>query len=162
MQRRTFDAYVQAHDEDFRAFAEFLGDLGEDGYHEAYVGIVERKVHAKKFASVSSLVRHVTKLRFIDLKRIEAKRGVTMPLEEVEEAIEYQTELIADVRLAIGKLSLEHQNLIKAVFYDGETLREVAKRTDQSYYRVFTEFEIAKSCLRESLADYAPKVYRIK
>lgn len=67
-----------------------------------------------------------------------------------------QTELKNDVRKAIGTLSQYHQGLIYAYYWEGLTYKELAKRTGGGYFRIFTELEIAKSCLRTELSDYKP------
>lgn len=66
----------------------------------------------------------------------------------------YPIDVVYDVQTAIGTLSAYHQSLVHAHFYDGETLREIASRIGETFYRVFTEMEIAKACLRTQLEAY--------
>lgn len=71
-----------------------------------------------------------------------------------EGTVEYPSDIIRDVQLAIGTLSAYHQNLVHAYFYEEHTVREIAKKTGETFYRVFTELEIAKACLRSQLEIY--------
>lgn len=71
-----------------------------------------------------------------------------------EGSVDYPIELVRDVQKAVGTLSAYHQNLVYAHYYDGETLREIAARIGETFYRVFTEMEIARACLRTQLESY--------
>ncbi len=165
MDRRVFDRYVTAEFPEVRKYAEKKSaDDGNDILHDGFVSLYGNKTYVKvKSNGNSEDVRKliVTAFNFAFQHSFEAGgryKNQSVNLEEAENVEEeYNIELIADVRNAIGKLSLEHQNLIKAHFYDGSSLREIASNTGETTYRIFTELEIAKAYLRTFLADYRPR-----
>jgi DNA-directed RNA polymerase specialized sigma24 family protein len=67
---------------------------------------------------------------------------------------EYPTDIVHDVQAAIGTLSAYHQHIVYAHYYEGKVIREIARDIGETFYRVFTELEIAKACLRTELAAY--------
>lgn len=147
------------------------GEEGLDALHDALLSIYENKAHRSikakdkkgKKVNVQSFLKRAIYLTLLNRSGVyNSYYGRAAQMTEQEESIDEQTELKADVRLAVGKLSLEQQLLVKAVYWDGDTLREIATRTKRSFYSVFTELEIAKACLRETLKAYAPRVYRVK
>lgn len=143
-----------------------FGDRAEDALHDALLGVYANKAYKRvpKGNKVKPFLKRAIMYGLgLQGKKYSRHEGRTVALaDEQEQEILEKTELQTDVRVAVGKLSLEQQLIVKAIFWDGDTLREVAARTGQTVYRVFTEFEIAKACLRESLKDYAPRVYRVK
>lgn len=144
-----------------------FGDRAEDALHDAILTMYDNRAYKRVAAKGNKLKPFLKRVIMYGLghqgRSYARNEGRTVPLaDEQEQEILEKTELQTDVRVAVGKLSLEQQLIIKAIFWDGDTLREVAARTGQTVYRVFTEFEIAKACLRESLKDYAPRVYRVK
>lgn len=166
MIKRTFDDYVKTlYPVLCKYYVAKYGERAQDALHDALLGIYENKAYARVVAKGSYIKPFLKRAIMFGLgnqgSKYKNNEGRTVALDE-EQEIHDKSELQTDVRIAIGKLSLEHQNLVKAIFYDGETLREVALKTGQTVYHVFSEFEIAKACLRESLKDYAPVAYRIK
>lgn len=167
MLKGTFDEHVIAlYPQLMKYYVVRFGDRAEDALHDALLGVYANKAYKRvpKGNKVKPFLKRVIMYGLGHQGRSYARNeGKTVPLaDEVEQELHDKTELETDVRVAVGKLSLEQQLIVKAIFWDGGTLREIAARTGQTVYRVFTEFEIAKACLRESLKDYAPRVYRVK
>lgn len=166
MFKATFDrAIEEMYLELQKGFVARYGERAHDALHTALLSLYDNKAYRRvnlKGGKLKTFIKRAIMLTLGHQGRDYANfEGRTVELDE-EQGIVPLAELITDVRVAIGKLSLEHQALVKAIFYDGATLREIASSSSQTYYHVFSEFEIAKACLRESLKDYAPRAYRIK
>jgi DNA-directed RNA polymerase specialized sigma24 family protein len=189
MTKQTFDRHVIALYDQLRGIIEKrYGEAGIDALHNAFISLYQCKAYTRLDSSLPaskvlawlieacklSVRGHrrtealqraryklLSELEFMVLSRtaMESCYGssVAMPWEEVDDR---PLELIKDVQKAIGALSEYHQGLVIAHFFEGRTLREIAERTDETFYRVFTEVEIAKACLRESLIEYMPRKWK--
>ena len=168
MRKATFDRHVTLCYGKLAKVAESRHEGLEtlhDALYELYAYKSYRKVHQKTgtqkmYGWMVQAIKLVTRNRH-RVKGLQTKRESYMEdvmslvaIRDAEQPYDPKAELIADVRTAIGKLSAYHQSLVIAVFYEGATLREIAARLGETYYRIFTEFEIAKAQLRELLKDY--------
>jgi DNA-directed RNA polymerase specialized sigma24 family protein len=77
------------------------------------------------------------------------------------EAEEYPVDIVRDVQKAVGTLSAYHQGLVFAHYFEELTLRELAKRVEETFYRIFTEMEVVKALLRTELDEYRPQRYTL-
>lgn len=189
MTKQSFDRHVIALYDKLRGIIEKrYGEAGIDSLHNAFISLYQCKAYTRLDAKLPqskvlawlieacklsvrghrrtealhrSRYKLLSELEFMVLSRtaMESVYGssVAMPWEEVDER---PLELIKDVQKAIGALSAYHQGLIIAHYFEGGTLREISARTGETYYRIFTEVEIAKACLRESLIDYMPRKWK--
>jgi len=174
LKKLAFDRHIANLYEDLKLIAESrYGDNGQDALHDALLSIYRAKaysrlhkmlrpekitgwlVQATVFAVKSrcrdeSVYRQrYSLLTDYEMEAIQSDvRGTTELVEE------YPIELVHDVQEAIGTLSAYHQNLVFAHYYEGKVIREIARDTEETVYRIFTELEIAKACLRTELEDY--------
>jgi len=180
MNKATFDRHLEAVYDDLALIVESrYQERGDDALHDALLSIYRCKAYKKLPASLSvprftgwmvqavifairSRWRDETihKQRYKLLSEFEQVsithevRGLDLPAQE------YPVDLVRDVQKAMGTLSAYHHNLVLAHFFEELTLREIAERTSETFYRVFTETEIAKSCLRWELKEYRPFSYK--
>lgn len=180
MNKATFDRHLEAVYDDLALIVESrYQERGDDALHDALLSIYRCKAYKKLPATLSvsrftgwmvqavifairSRWRDETthKKRYKLLSEFEQVsithevRGLDIPDQE------YPVELVRDVQKAIGTLSAYHHELVLAHFFEELTLREIAERTEETFYRVFTETEIAKSCLRWELREYRPFSYK--
>lgn len=178
MKKITFDQHVSRLYEELRLIVETrYQERGQDALHDALEAIYRRKAYkglrekttSKKVTgwmvqsvifAIRSKYRDESKYRkrYTQLSALEfySERNQEQGVTEQERLAdtEYPVDIVRDVKLAVGTLSAYHQNLVYAYFYEEHTVREIAKKTDETFYRVFTELEIAKACLRTQLEVY--------
>lgn len=175
MKKAQFDEHVATLYDELKLIVQTrYQEHGDDALHDAFLSIYQSKAYTRLHGGLSkgkitawlvqavifcirSRLRDESKYyrRYSLLSEIEAHSLYeTVNGVEIGEVDEYPVDLIRDVKVAIGTLSAEHQSLIHAVYYEGGTLREIAKRIGETVYRVFTETEIAKACLRTQLECY--------
>lgn len=180
MHKAAFDRQLETVYDDLALIVESrYQERGGDALHDALLSIYRCKAY-KKLPSTLSVPKFtgwmvqavifairsrwrdetVYKKRYKLLSEFEQVsimrevRGLDIPEEE------YPVDIVRDVQKAVGTLSAYHQNLVWAHFYEERTLREIAERMRETFYRVFTEAEIAKSCLRWELREYRPFSYK--
>lgn len=172
MKKVTFDRHVANLYEELKLIVETrYQERGQDALHDALLSIYRCKAYGKLHQKLSEkkitgwMVQAVIfciRGRLRDESK-HRKRYTLLSSIVIEELghhevdfadEEYPIDIVHDVQTAIGTLSAYHQNLVYAHYYDGETLREIAKRTGETFYRVFTEMEVAKAYLRTQLESY--------
>ena len=174
MKKLAFDRHIANLYEDLKLIAESrYGDNGQDALHDALLSIYRSKAYSRLHAAlrpekitgwlvqatvfaVKSRCRDESVYRqryslLTDYEMEAIQADVRGGSEFVEE---YPIDLVHDVQVAIGTLSEQHQQLIHAHYYEGKVIREIAKDVGETVYRVFTELEIAKACLRTELEVY--------
>lgn len=174
MKKITFDQHVSNLYDELRLIVETrYQERGQDTLHDALEAIYSRKAYkglrekteVKKVTgwlvqsvifAIRSKYRDESKYKkrytlLSDLEYYQAQRGLTTQEGEQEN---YPVDIVRDVKIAIGTLSAYHQNLVYAYFYEEHTVREIAERTGETFYRIFTELEIAKAYLRTQLEIY--------
>lgn len=167
MNKTQFDAVVTREYESWRqACYQQYGESTDDRLHDGLCLIYDKqgytgmpaKGHLHKvvrkwvYYAASNKVRQWTKDK-------ERNVDVTEHLDELVDE-DPKTELITDVKTAVGRQSYERQQMLRALFYEGLTYRELAERMNCSVYHVISEVNIVSEILRGELYDYAPRWYR--
>lgn len=177
MTKNLFDRHLEAVYDDLLLIAESrYQDRGGDAVHDALLSIYrceaysklhsdlsERKVMGWIVQAVIFAIRSkwrdesVYKKRYKLLSEFE-RVSITHEVRGLEiEAEEYPVDIVRDVQKAVGTLSAYHQGLVFAHYYEELTLRELAKRVEETFYRIFTEMEVVKALLRTELDEYRPQ-----
>lgn len=160
MKKTTFDKWLVEHFDGCVKRSRRYGERADDVLQEAFVEMYEREYYktlpedlskGRVFGALGKFTDRV----HLDVLRRERTRGEVSYEEEGIEGSENPTvALQRDVRKALGTLSAYHYALVVANLIEEVPLRELALRTGETFYRVFTELEIAKACLKTELDAY--------
>lgn len=167
MKRLTLDKHIERHYQALRKRAAWkYADRGEDALQDAVLALYESQHYKTLPESLSSarifgVLCKCVNFAFLDIVRKDnGRQDLIKPLGPNEEypeegvAVDPLYDLKNDVQKALGTLSAYHYSLVVANLIEEVPLREIALRTGETFYRVFTELEIAKAYLRTELADY--------
>ena len=172
-----FDGHLEAVYGDLLLIAESrYQDKGGDALHDALLSIYHCEAYSKLRDDLSEkkvtgwiiqAVVFAIRSRWRDESIYHKRYKLLSEFERVSithevrgldiEAEEYPVDIIRDVQKAIGTLSAYHQGLVFAHYFEERALREIAERIGETFYRIFTEVEIIKSCLRSELDEYRPQ-----
>ncbi|MGL5934566.1 MAG: hypothetical protein ACRCZI_02970 [Cetobacterium sp.] len=176
MNKALFDKHLEMCYDDLLLIAESrYQERGGDALHDALLSIYRSKAYIKLHAELSEkkvtgwivqAVIFAIRSRWRDESVYKKRYKLLSEFERVSithevrgldiEAEEVPVDIIRDVQKAIGSLSAYHQGLVFAHYYEELTLRELATKIDETFYRIFTEMEIVKACLRTELNEYRP------
>lgn len=180
MTKNLFDRHLEAVYDDLLLIAESrYHDRGGDAVHDALLSIYRCEAYGKLHSDLSEkkvmgwIVQAVIfairskwrdesvyKKRYKLLSEFE-RVSITHEVRGLDiEAQEYPVDIVRDVQKAVGTLSAYHQGLVFAHYYEELTLRELAKRVSETFYRIFTEMEIVKALLRTELDEYRPFTFK--
>jgi DNA-directed RNA polymerase specialized sigma24 family protein len=177
MTKQLFDRHLEAVYADLLLIAESrYQDKGGDALHDALLSIYRCEAYSKLHSDLSEKkvtgwivqavifamrskwrdegVYHKRYKLLSEFERVSIThevRGLDIGAEE------YPVDIVSDVQRAVGTLSAYHQGLVFAHYYEELTLRELAKRIGETFYRIFTEMEVVKALLRTELGEYRPR-----
>ncbi|MGL5935296.1 MAG: RNA polymerase sigma factor [Cetobacterium sp.] len=180
MEKNLFDSHLEAVYDDLLLVAESrYQERGGDALHDALLSIYRCKAYSKLHSDLSEkkvtgwimqAVIFAIRSRWRDESVYKKRYKLLSEFERVSiahevrgldiEADEYPIAIVRDVQKAIGTLSAYHQGLVFAHYFEGHTLREIAERIGETFYRVFTEVEISNACLRSELDEYRPRKFK--
>lgn len=180
MNKALFDRHLESVYNDLLLIVESrYQERGGDALHDALLSIYRCEAYSKLHTDLSEkkvigwiiqAVVFAIRSRWRDESVYHKRYKLLSEFERVSithevrgldiEADEYPVDIIRDVQKAIGTLSAYHQGLVFAHYFEEHTLREIAERVGETFYRVFTEVEIIKACLRTELDEYRPRKFK--